>query len=93
MTKTLRLRSLLALGASATALMGAAPVMAQTAPANNSRAITEVVVTAQRRSEALQDVPVAVSAFSADTLKAQRLDGGDGSRVRDFDVDADRRVP
>ncbi len=77
MTNTLRLRALLVLGASATALMSAAPVFAQTAPAANTRAITEVVVTAQRRSEALQDVPVAVSAFSADTLKAQRLDGGD----------------
>ena len=79
MMNSLRLRSVLALGASATALMGAAPVLAQTTPtnSNSTRAITEVVVTAQRRSEALQDVPVAVSAFSADTLKAQRLDGGD----------------
>ena len=78
MTNSLRLRSMLVLGASATALMSAAPVFAQTTNTNNNtRAITEVVVTAQRRSEALQDVPVAVSAFSADTLKAQRLDGGD----------------
>ena len=78
MLPSLRLRSLLVLGVSATALTAAAPVFAQTAaPAANAGAATEIVVTAQRRSEALQDVPVAVSAFSADTLKAQRLDGGD----------------
>ena len=78
MRNSLRLRSALALGASAAALLGAAPTFAQTAPANvNGRAISEVVVTAQRRSEVLQDVPVAVSAFSAQNLKAQRLDGGE----------------
>lgn len=76
MTDTLRLRSLLAFGVSAAALLASAPVMAQTAPANGA-AIGDIVVTAQRRSESIQDVPVAVSAFSQDTLKAQRLDGGD----------------
>ena len=38
--------------------------------------IEELVVTAQRREETIQSVPVAVSAFSADALKAQRIDGG-----------------
>jgi outer membrane receptor protein involved in Fe transport len=33
-------------------------------------------VTAQRRQEALQDVPAAVSAFSADSLRMQRLETG-----------------
>src|SRR5579875_1591018 len=41
-----------------------------------SGGLQEVVVTAQRRSEAIQSVPVAVSAFSSANLKAQRLDGG-----------------
>ena len=78
MMNSLRLRSVLALGASTAALIGAAPSFAQTTAANtNGRAISEVVVTAQRRSEVLQDVPVAVSAFSAQNLKAQRLDGGE----------------
>lgn len=36
----------------------------------------EVVVTAQRRQENLQDTPVAVSAFSQDTLKSKGLNGG-----------------
>ncbi len=37
----------------------------------------ELVITAERHSENLQDTPIAVSAFSEQTLKAQRLDGGE----------------
>jgi outer membrane receptor protein involved in Fe transport len=36
----------------------------------------EVVVTAERRSENLQDTPVAVSAFSSASLQNKKLDGG-----------------
>jgi iron complex outermembrane receptor protein len=32
-------------------------------------ALEEIIVTAQKRSESLQDVPVAVSAFTGDTMK------------------------
>ena len=32
-------------------------------------ALEEIVVTAQKRSESLQDVPIAVTAFTGDTLK------------------------
>jgi outer membrane receptor protein involved in Fe transport len=45
---------------------------AQTAPAG----IEEIVVTAQKRQESIQSVPIAVSAFSAADLEARRLDGG-----------------
>jgi outer membrane receptor protein involved in Fe transport len=38
--------------------------------------IGEVVVTAERRSEKLQDTPVAVSAFSSASLQNSKLDGG-----------------
>jgi outer membrane receptor protein involved in Fe transport len=38
--------------------------------------ITEIIVTAQKRQESIQDVPIAVSAFSQDDLQARRLDGG-----------------
>ena len=31
-------------------------------------ALEEIIVTAQKRSESLQDVPVAVSAFTGDTM-------------------------
>jgi len=36
---------------------------------NNSLAIDEIVVTAQRRSESIQDVPITIQALSGDTLK------------------------
>ncbi len=40
-------------------------------PASN-----DIIVTAQRRSESLQRVPIAVSAFSNEALEQQRIDGG-----------------
>jgi iron complex outermembrane receptor protein len=36
--------------------------------------LEEIVVTAQRRSENLQDIPIAISAFSDDSLKKNRID-------------------
>jgi outer membrane receptor protein involved in Fe transport len=81
MSESLRLRSLLAMGVSAAALLGAAPALAQgqtTAQPNDTGPATvgEVVVTAQKREEAIQDVPIAVSAFSQDTLEKAKIDGG-----------------
>src|SRR5437868_8386007 len=78
MSDSLRLRSLLAVGVSAAALMAVA-VPAYAADANNDATTTtvgEVVVTAQKKEEALQDVPIAVSAFSQDNLEKQKIDGG-----------------
>ena len=46
------------------------------APADDSAGSEEVVVTAQRKSERLQKVPIAVSAFSQDQLQKQKIDGG-----------------
>ncbi|HEX7012548.1 MAG TPA: TonB-dependent receptor [Steroidobacteraceae bacterium] len=40
--------------------------------------INEVVVTAQRRSESIQDVPIAITAVSADTLQDQNVKGVEG---------------
>jgi len=84
MSQSLRMRSLLAMGASVTVLAAvAAPAFAQTASGAPSGAqqgggnvLEELVVTAQKREEALQDVPIAVSAFSQDSLEAQKIDGG-----------------
>ena len=73
------LRSLLALGVSTSALLAAQPAFAQEATGAGPQAtstVGEVVVTAQRREQALQDVPIAVSAFSGDGLKEQRIDTG-----------------
>src|SRR6218665_2783170 len=74
MSHTLRLRSLLVMGASAVAISAlAVPAFAQQ---QGSTVIEELVVTAQKKEEALQDVPIAVSAFSQDSLQAQKIDGG-----------------
>src|SRR5690348_9387951 len=63
--------------ASLLAIVMATPVLAA-APAHASDEATlgEVVVTAQRREEALQKVPIAVSAFSQSALERQKIDGG-----------------
>ena len=48
------------------------PVHAQSEEgAQVSSAVDDIVVTAQRRSESVQDVPIAISAFSADQLQKQ----------------------
>lgn len=50
------------------------PALAQTAePAKSDDGIAEVVVTAQKRAENVQDVPIAISAFSADTLQERAV--------------------
>jgi outer membrane receptor protein involved in Fe transport len=77
MSQSSRLRSLLAMGASAAVLSAvAAPAFAQQASGQQTTVIEELVVTAQKKEEALQDVPIAVSAFSQNTLEAQKIDGG-----------------
>src|SRR5208282_6550820 len=43
--------------------------------ASSSDSLDEIVVTAQRRAERLQDVPAAITALSGDTLNQMRLQG------------------
>jgi iron complex outermembrane receptor protein len=66
------------LAASAIALVLATPAAAQVAapPTEDltETGIEDIVVTAQRQSERLQDVPIAVSAFSAEALEKQQID-------------------
>ncbi|WP_255500422.1 TonB-dependent receptor domain-containing protein [Brevundimonas sp. P7753] len=38
--------------------------------------VGDIIVTAQKREESIQDVPIAVSAFSAETLDAMKIEGG-----------------
>ncbi|HLG86534.1 MAG TPA: hypothetical protein VKZ79_04990, partial [Alphaproteobacteria bacterium] len=48
----------------------ASPVSAQAqqAPAGSSEELQEIVVTAQRREQKLQSVPISITALSAETL-------------------------
>ena len=48
-------------------------LVASTASAQ-SDALEEIVVTAQKRSQNLQDVPITINAFSAESLKMQNIE-------------------
>ncbi len=75
-------RRRLLLAASALGAVIAAPAMAQTTATPAESRVDEIVVTAQRRSENLQDVPVAVTAFGQKQLEAQQIrDTTDLTRV------------
>ena len=50
-----------------------APATAQAPAAATENTIDEIVVTAQRTAQSLQDVPVAVTAFSAEMLQRQQI--------------------
>jgi iron complex outermembrane receptor protein len=62
--------SSLAMALLATGISYSSPAKAQ-----ESRAIDNIVVTAQKREESLQDVPVSISAFDAEALEARDIDG------------------
>ena len=59
-------------GVSAFAMLMATPALAQSAQGDAPSA-DEIIVTAQRQSQSLQEVPIAVSAFSAETLERQQI--------------------
>ena len=64
-------------GWSIASLIISVPVLGQTLPGDASLdSSSQIVVTAQRKRENLQDVPIAVSAFDQDRLAAQHLDTG-----------------
>lgn len=74
---TVRLMSCVA---GAALLANASVVMAQTAPESEeaSAGEAEIIVTAQKRSERLQDVPLAVSALGSDALSGSQVSGAAG---------------
>ncbi|WP_295224923.1 TonB-dependent receptor [uncultured Brevundimonas sp.] len=80
MASAVCIRARLALSVSATALfMAAAPVWAQT-PASQAdptpAVVDDIIVTAQKREQSVQDVPIAVTALSSEALEARQIEGG-----------------
>ena len=73
--KTGRMRLVLAGGCALSCLIAGAPALADDAapPGDGIRAIEDIVVTARRREESIQSVPVAVTAFTGETLQAQQI--------------------
>jgi outer membrane receptor protein involved in Fe transport len=72
------LRAALALGVSTACLLAAAPALAQTGAqtepaASDVTAIDTLVVTANRREEAVNDVPMAIQAFRGEQLEQLRV--------------------
>jgi iron complex outermembrane recepter protein len=62
-------------GAALVALsVGAAPAFAQTATEAEEAPASDIVVTARRTEERLQDVPVAIAAFGAEALQERRIE-------------------
>ncbi|CAN7371424.1 TonB-dependent receptor [Phenylobacterium sp. LjRoot164] len=58
------------------ASVSAGALAATSAYAQETNVIEELVVTAQKREESLQDVPIAVSAFNQESLDRRGIDGG-----------------
>lgn len=70
----MHLRGTIALLAAPAMMAPATPASAQAGTtAQPSSAMTDIVITAQRRRESLQDVPIAVSAFSAESLERRGI--------------------
>ena len=55
--------------------LGSLLAMQPAAAENPGDSLDEIVVTAQRRAERLQDVPAAITAMSGDALNQMRLQG------------------
>lgn len=69
----------LAASVGSAALIIAMPAIAQDSAATSATSNSaegEIIVTAQRRQESLQSVPISVSAFGSDALEAQKISGG-----------------
>lgn len=57
--------------------LAAAPAFAQDAAQNQDDGIGDIVVTAQKRSESVQDVPIAISALGSQFLESRGIDSID----------------
>ena len=71
--KRSRIQSVLLCGIATSVLVGASPALAQIQPETAQGGLAEIVVTAQKREQSVQDVPIAVTAVTQDTLEANRI--------------------
>ncbi|MGJ8670173.1 MAG: TonB-dependent receptor [Oceanococcus sp.] len=64
-------------------------------PASQRRQIEEIIVTAQKTEQSLQDVPVSVSAVDADSLRKAGIIGPEGieNQVPNLEMDGDPQAP
>jgi outer membrane receptor protein involved in Fe transport len=80
MVSTARIRARLAISVSTAALLiTSGSALAQTAAGQATPApavVDDIIVTAQKREQSIQDVPIAVTALSSETLQALRIEGG-----------------
>ena len=58
---------------SAVSIQGLVGFAAQAQTASNDTGVEDIIVTAQRQAQSLQDVPIAVSAFSAEALQEKQI--------------------
>jgi iron complex outermembrane recepter protein len=63
----------LLVGACAAAIAGPAFAQSATQVAGETTGVEEIIVTAQRQSQRLQNVPIAISAFTAENLNKQQI--------------------
>ena len=71
---TMKMARLRALALATTAVIGmASPALAQDAENADTADSTDIVVTAQKRSETVQTVPISIAAFSGETLGKQNV--------------------
>lgn len=73
MTQRTPLRSLLCAATALTGFALALPAMAQDAPATDAGTVEEVIITARKKAESLQDTPVTVTVFSGEKLQEEGI--------------------
>ena len=69
----MRIQTIRYLTGAAMVLALSSPAFAQAAAEEDQGGIAEIVVTAQKRAENVQDVPIAISAFTADALQERAV--------------------
>src|SRR5262245_25111628 len=73
MNQPIGVKSVALAGLSILAMSASMPAVAQDTPAASGSRLEEIVVTAQKREQRLQEVPVAITAVSQETLEANRI--------------------